>query len=293
MSVMNDVMNKILKIANMKDLQNKKIDHNIDKLEALTPKTKQLKSLEFEQFEFNKRIVSKISSKKSKSNLDIIYFHGGCYAMQIQNGHWALITYIARETGANIYSVDYPLIPENTGSDAIEYSLEYYKYHLKNTSNNIILLGDSSGAGLATSLCMTIRDMGLKQVKRLILLSPYLDTLCSDPRQIELQNTDSFLSVEGLSRAGKIYIGKLKSDDYRVNPIHGDFKNLPPITIFTSNRDILYIDSLRLVTILKKQDSKYDLYEEMDVMHDWMIIDQLPESIESRKQLSKVIMDTN
>jgi acetyl esterase/lipase len=287
---MNNVMNVILKHSNMKDIQNKKIDKGIDKLMTLHPKSKQLKNLHIVDCTFNDRNISHIRNEKNRSNIDIIYFHGGCYALQMQSIHWDLTTYIARETGADVYVVDYPLIPEHHSGDALNYALAYYKHHLQNSSNPIILLGDSSGAGLATSLSMIIRDNKLRQANQLILLSPYLDTLCTDSRQNYFQDKDFLLSVKGLSRAGKIYIGDLEEDDYRANPIHGDFNNLPPIVIFTSDRDIIHVDSIRLVKILKDLKIPYELYEQNNVMHDWILINQLPEAIKARKKLKEYIL---
>jgi acetyl esterase/lipase len=293
MSFMNNVMNAILKISNMKDMQNQKLDKGIDKLMRRSPKASQMKNLLIEEIPFKDRIISKISNKDGNlNNIDIIYFHGGCYCLQMQTGHWALATHISRETGATVYAVDYPLAPEYCGDSAINYAFEYYKYHIGNSNNRTILLGDSAGAGLATSLAMMIRDNKVKPADQLILLSPYLDTLCSDHRQFSYQKKDFFLSVKGLSRSGKIYIGNLKSDDFRVNPIHGSFKNLPPIKIFTSDRDILHVDSLRLVKILKDLNIEFELYEENNVMHDWMVIDQLPEAITARNKLVEYIINS-
>lgn len=276
----------------MKDIQNQKIDKGIDKLMRQSPKSKQLKNLSFEKEPFKNKTISHIKNKTNSKNIDVIYLHGGCYALGIQSGHWALSTFISRETGANVFVVDYPLIPEDHSGAALNFTFAYYKHHIKNSNNPIVIVGDSAGAGLATSLCMTIRDNKVKPADQLILLSPYLDTLCSDHRQLSYQKKDFFLSVKGLSRSGKIYIGNLKSDDFRVNPIHGSFKNLPPIKIFTSDRDILHVDSLRLVKILKDLNIEFELYEENNVMHDWMVIDQLPEAITARNKLVEYIINS-
>lgn len=286
---MNDVMNVILKFSHMKDIQNKKIESGIDKMMLRKPKAKQLKGLTLVDDEFQGRTVSHLINDYINKNLDIIYLHGGCYALQMQSGHWNLTCSIARETGANVYVIDYPLIPEHSDGEASEYVLSYCRHHIETSDNPVILMGDSAGAGLAVSATMMMRDAEIKAPERLILLSPYLDTLCTDSRQIEYQKRDSFLSVEGLRKAGRLYIGKLDDDDFRVNPIHGDFRDLPPMIIFTSDRDILHVDSLRLVEILDSLNAEYELYEEHDVMHDWLIIEQLPEAIEARKVLYRYI----
>jgi acetyl esterase/lipase len=289
MSFMNDVMNVILKVSHMKDIQDKKIESGIDKMMLRKPKAKQLRGLTLADNDFQGRTVSHLMNDSISKELDIIYLHGGCYALQMQSGHWNLTCSIARETGANVYVIDYPLIPEHSDGEASEYVLSYYRHHIETSDNPVILMGDSAGAGLAVSATMMMRDAEIKAPERLILLSPYLDTLCTDSRQIEYQKKDFFLSVEGLRKAGRLYIGKLDDDDFRVNPIHGDFRDLPPMIIFTSDRDILHVDSLRLVEILDSLNAEYELYEEHDVMHDWLIIEQLPEAIEARKVLYRYI----
>ena len=289
MSFMNTVMNEILKHMNMKDIQNQKIDHGKDKMMQRYPKTRQLKNLHMDESRFQGRSIFHIINDVKTVDVDIIYLHGGCYALQMQAGHWAIATFACRETRANVYVIDYPLIPEYSDGQASEYVLSYYRHHVENSDRPVILMGDSSGAGLAVSVAMMIRDAEMRSPERLILLSPYLDTLCTDSRQIAYQKKDFFLSVEGLRKAGRLYIGKLDDDDFRVNPIHGDFRDLPSMIIFTSDRDILHVDSLRLVEILDSLNAEYELYEEYDVMHDWLIIEQLPEAIEARKVLYRYI----
>lgn len=287
---MNDVMNVILKVSHMKDIQDKKIERGIDKMMLRKPRAKQLRGLTLVDCDFQGRTVSHLMNDSISKELDIIYLHGGCYALQIQSGHWNLTCSIARETGADVYVVDYPLIPEYSDGEASEYVLSYYRQHVENSDCPVILMGDSSGAGLAVSVAMMIRDAEMRAPERLILLSPYLDTLCTDSRQIEYQKKDFFLSVDGLRKAGRLYIGKLDDDDFRVNPIHGDFRDLPKMIIFTSDRDILHVDSLRLMEILDELKIEYEIYEEHDVMHDWLIIEQLPEAIEARDFLYRCIL---
>ena len=54
--------------------------------------------------------------------------------------------------------VDYPLVPEADCTETTEISLDIYKYFNEDPSQNIILMGDSAGAGLALALAQRIRN---------------------------------------------------------------------------------------------------------------------------------------
>lgn len=72
---------------------------------------------------------------------------------------------------------NYPLAPEHPFPAALEASVHFYEELLKNknSSQTVIFGGDSSGAGLAVSVILRLKELNIPLPKGLFLLSPQLD----------------------------------------------------------------------------------------------------------------------
>jgi hypothetical protein len=100
----------------------------------------------------------------------IIYFHGGAYFTGTMKNHREIIGELSKESGARVLAINYRLAPQQPFPAGLCDALATYLY-LTNPSNDsefkpykpkqIILCGDSSGGGLAISLGLALRDLGL------------------------------------------------------------------------------------------------------------------------------------
>jgi acetyl esterase/lipase len=115
-----------------------------------------------------------------------------------------------------------------------------------------VVVGDSAGAGMALAAALAMRDRGLPQPSRMVLISPFLDATMTDGRQEAVASKDSMLRRPGLREAGRLYAGSLELDDPVVSPIYGDLRGLPPLTVFTGTHDILDCDSQRLTELARE-----------------------------------------
>lgn len=91
-----------------------------------------------------------------------------------------------------------------------------------------------------------MRDEGLPQPKALVLFSPTLDLSGSGPDQTALERRDPALSLRLLKVIGPMWLHGLSPKDPRVSPLFASQENLPPIILFTGDREILHSDGLRL-----------------------------------------------
>ncbi|TGO66648.1 hypothetical protein BOTNAR_0057g00320 [Botryotinia narcissicola] len=137
----------------------------------------------------------------------ILYFHGGAFCLMDPVTHRPATSALAQQTGGRCFSVRYRLAPQDPFPSALLDAFIAYlslispppgSFHEPISAKNIIFSGDSSGAGLATSLLLlltTLNRMGIghirfhgvnvpidaTEVAGLAITSPWLDISRSLP----------------------------------------------------------------------------------------------------------------
>ena len=238
------------------------------------------------------RKIWTVSPVDSKSNLIILYFHGGAYMSNLRREHWSLIEKLIIKTGAAIVVPDYPLTPEAGCKEAYDFIEDLFT-GLKTDypAKRIIFMGDSAGGGLALGFTQKLRDENKKQPDQIIIFSPWLDvTMCNTDLE-SLDKEDNLLSIAGLKNAGQKYAGNFDLKDPRVSPIYGDLTGMCRISVFTGTRDILNADAKKLKQLMKDQNIGFNYFEYPDMFHDWVIITSLKESLDVINKVDKLVND--
>lgn len=282
-SIRSKMLYKMFPLLKVKGQFSECLRTGIDKMGRDSPAKLLLKGIEVDKQAFEGRKVTVIKSKKNLADATVLFIHGGANVCQSTMFHWEFITDFARRTNATVFCPDYPRLPQYSGSAAYEFVLRFYRHILQNKSNGkIYILGDSSGAGLSLSLGIGLKMEDESLPDRIILLSPLLDANCNDPRQIELELDDPFLSVEDIKEVSKAFAGDLSLDDWRISPLFGDVNYLCPISIYTSDCDFLHSDALKLREKLEEVGADYTYHFEPKMVHDWMLFRLLPEGVKAR-----------
>ncbi len=221
-----------------------------------------------EKYRINKKRLYKVIPKeKSENNFDILYFHGGAYTGGINKGHWDFIESMLKDTNANIFVPDYPLIPKNTYKDVFDMAEEIYKNYIQ--KDNFIVIGDSAGGGISLAFSQKLGIENEILPKKIILISPWLDITMKNEQIDRVQEKDTVLNKKMLKLAGNLYCGKENHDNYLVSPINGPTDKINNISIFTGTYDILNPD----VAILKEKikDKEIYIYEKQKAKHNWIL----------------------
>jgi acetyl esterase/lipase len=236
------------------------------------------------------RKVYTLRPKKEPSVTKVLYIHGGTFLHNISKPHWNLIIALMRKTHATFIVPDYPLAPFQTAIDAFRMIEEVYKHLLSITdADNIILMGDSAGGGLALSFVQKLKKEGLPQPQQLIMISPWLDITNPDVDK-ELLKKDPMLEPDGARVAGKMWAGKLDTKNYLVSPIYGDFNGLCPISIFIGGHDILLGDARKLQSLLKQKHIPLNYFEYPKMFHVWVAATFIKEAKVAMGQISELIL---
>ena len=221
----------------------------------------------------------------------VIYFHGGGYSFKASRGHFQLMRNIINETGSFLSFMDYPLAPEYSAADVMDWSLKSYEQLVaKYPDHTFILMGDSAGGGLALSLSILIRDSGIKKPELVILYSPWLDIGLSNKGIDELETRDYILDKDNLKEIGEIYKGELEADNPLVSPIYGDLNNLGRIAIFYGTEEILYPDCQQICNMKKLEGTIFSSFVYEKMQHDWVIL-PIEEAKKALKETVKIIKE--
>ncbi|MBS4001383.1 MAG: alpha/beta hydrolase [Desulfobulbaceae bacterium] len=279
-------------VAGMKKYVEKTIErNNYNHKPADIPKSLKKKAEISETILLDNKVFTLIP-KVNSSNKVILYLHGGAYIEGISKIHWDLIEELMQKTNATIVVADYPLTPNATYSDVYAFIDEVYSQLLSEYSNdNIIIMGDSAGGGLALGFVQKLRNEGSVLPNQLILISPWLDITMSNPEIQEIDKKDKMLNVRGLKLAAELYADNLEHDNYLVSPNYGTFQGLPKISVFTGTYDILNPDANKLKEIVSATDTKLNFFEYPKMFHVWVLITSLKESQSAINQIVKLILE--
>jgi acetyl esterase/lipase len=252
------------------------------------------KNYYIKEAEQNTRKVWTITPIDSKSDLIILYLHGGAYMSNLLTEHWRLIEKIIRKTRASIVVPDYPLTPEASCYETYDFIEGLFTGLITEyPDKRIVFIGDSAGGGLALGFVQKLRDENKKQPEQIIVFSPWLDVTMSNPMLERLDKEDTLLSIAGLKNAGQEYAANLDLKDFRVSPVYGDLTGLCMISVFTGTRDILNADARKFKKLMNDQNIYFNYFEYPDMFHDWVIITRLKESCDVINKVDKLVNDYN
>ncbi len=228
----------------------------------------QRQRLNTREYDWNGFQWFKFSSGSPKGKTKkILYLHGGGWVMNSGVAQFAFAEFLANETGAEIWFPEYPIIPEHNGKEALDMCMELYREMLKECPGDAIAIGgDSAGGGLAVSVALAIKDAGLSQPNNLFLVSP--GTNCGGtPRNAEekayedmLLGRDPIVSTNAFPTALKLWAGPLDINDWRVNPMRGELRGLPPMLIFAGGYEAMELGIRQFVEAAIAQDADVVYY---------------------------------
>lgn len=220
----------------------------------------------------NNHLVWTIAPKQNSGEQHIIYLHGGAYCNSFASQHWTFMSKLVQLLNCTVTAPNYPHAPEHYVHDVFDLLLPLYlELAARAGSENVTVMGDSSGGGISLALAQRLREDGHPQPGRIVLLSPWLDATMSNPEIPEFDKIDPFLGVEGLQYGGAVYARDVDPKSYLVSPVYGSLKNLAPISLFIGTRDILFPDCRKLRDKAAGEDVQIDYREYDGMVHNWML----------------------
>jgi len=278
-SIQSKAINVLLRVTRMKRTVNRLRQRVESGERTYTEPSRRLhEKHQISKRQVNGHLVWTIAPRENPSGKHVIYLHGGAYVNSFASQHWELISKLVQALNCTVTAPNYPHAPEHYVHDVFALMLPLYnELAAAHGSSNVTVMGDSSGGGISLALAQRLREDGLAQPGRVILLSPWLDATLSNPEIAEFDKIDPFLGVEGLKYGGAAYARDVDPKNYLVSPVYGSVKDLAPISLFIGTRDILFPDCRKLRNQAEAEGVRIDYREYDEMVHDWML-GPLPEA---------------
>ena len=198
----------------------------------------------------------------------ILYLHGGGYIEGSITSHQGLAQRISKVSKTRVLILDYRLAPEHPFPAALEDSISAYEWLINSEGynpKNLIIAGDSAGAGLTIATLVKLRDQGVSLPAAAVCLSPWTDLALTGDSIKHKLHEDPFVSPDGLMFAARLYLGKADPKNPFASPLYANFKGLPPLCIQVGSAEILLDDATRLAKRAREAgvEVQLDIWEDM------------------------------
>lgn len=234
--------------------------------------------------EINGEIIYKKYHQIYQSKIIILYIHGGAFMTFTYKKARLLTSMLGTEIDCPVVSFDYRCGKKYRYPYALLDSYQVYKWLLKEyklSPSNIILIGDSAGGNLVTSLISLLitEQSGLSKDKVLlmtdppiikniqynlpaacVLISPWLDLTYSSLSYRTNATNDLLLPSEYISFAASTYVNTINppflASPYRLNK--SILRAFPPTLIHICRNEMLFDENITFASKAKFQIKIWD-----------------------------------
>lgn len=188
--------------------------------------------------------VESLIPEKSGTDTVIFHIHGGSFKIKLIDAYRRLaLKYSRAAGGAAVFSVDYRTMPEYIfPSQLDDVMCAWDMLTAKGIKpENIVVLGDSSGANLVLALAQKLRDSGRPMPQKLVCFSLWGDmTACGESYERNchsdpfygIAKKEKFKDHEAYFRRRPKYAGEHDLLDPYLSVSFADFSGFPPTVFF-------------------------------------------------------------
>lgn len=232
------------------------------------------KHFNVEKNKIDGKLYFKVTPKQGANKNVILFLHGGGGMMCPTLLHYKTAARLINHTGAALYFPFYPLGPEASIFESMEWLDKVYAQVLKNHSpQDVTVIGDSAGAALSVSLC---RRNSAKP-KGIVLISPPVGLEKNDGKMREKENDDIILSVKTIDIVKKYWIKEASFDGADFNVLGTDFSQFPPVQLYYGTNELFYPYIDELIEKISSDGAQLEAHKGEGLCHDWVLIGIIPE----------------
>jgi epsilon-lactone hydrolase len=215
------------------------------------------------------RHAERVTYGASERPRAVLYLHGGGYVVGSARMYRAMSGYLARATGAVVFTLDYRLAPEHPYPAALDDAVaafgELVDRHGYDPAR-IAIAGDSAGGGLAVAAARVLTDSG-RRPGALALLSPW-----TDPGDHDLPVRDFVVNRAWGQTCAALYRGDADAHDPGYAPLYGRLSGLPPTLVHTGAGEMLNAQIKRFTARVEASGTEVRLVELPTVWHSGHIL---------------------
>lgn len=206
----------------------------------------------------------------SREHGEILYLHGGGYAVCSPGSHRGIGCGLAKASGARVHMLDYRLAPEHPYPAALEdASRAYVALRAKGEGvGDIIVAGDSAGGGLSVALTQSVIARGEQRPAGLVLFSPWLD-LTRSTKSIDENARYDYLQPEQIERYADWYLQGHDPSDPLVSPVSAKLSGFPPIWVAYGDSEALRDEAVAFISRLDAAGIACERWVGAGMVHMW------------------------
>ena len=219
----------------------------------------------------------------------VLYFHGGGFQVGSVRSHRELMACISEVGACRVLGVDYRLAPEHRFPVALHDARAAYDWLLVQgmRAADIVLAGDSAGAGLALSALLSLRDADRPLPAAAVLMSAWTDLTASGRSYETRAHSDPINQRCMILAMARSYLGdEPDARDPLASPLFADLKGLPPLLMQVGDRETVLSDSTQFADKARAAGVSVELEVWEHMIH---VFQQFPgELIEARRAMQTI-----
>lgn len=224
----------------------------------------------------------------------VVYFHGGGYRMGSAQAWRAFCSHLVVACRARVLNVDYRLAPEVPFPGAVEDAVAVYRGLLDGGEEpgQIVLAGDSAGAGLAAATLLSGRERGHPPPAGVVCLSPWADLTNRAETFASCAASDQLFSRAQADEAALLYLAGADPEQPLASPVFGDWRGMPPVLIHVGSVEVLLDDAKNLAATARAAgvDARLSIYPEMP--HVWHLsYPAFPEAVQAVEEVAAFVRE--
>ena len=178
----------------------------------------------------------------------LLFFHGGGYCSGSIVSHRRMVTEAGRACGVRALAVGYRLAPEHPYPAALNDALAAWRF-LRASGRDaaqILVGGDSAGAGLTLALLQRLRDEREALPACAWLVSPWTDLTMSGETLVSKDADDPLIHKPYLEELARAYVpAGMDRRDPLLSPLFARLSGLPPMLVQVGSEETLLSDATR------------------------------------------------
>jgi epsilon-lactone hydrolase len=211
----------------------------------------------------------------------ILYLHGGAFFMGSPASYRNRTMRLSYRCHAEVFVPAYRLAPEHPYPAALDDVLAAWKLvQTLRPDASLFVAGDSAGGGLALSLLVRLRDLGLPMPNGAVLLSPWTDLTVSGASIDANHGKDLWFTRKHLETWARYYVGRADAQLPYISPVFADLSDLPSLLLLIGENELLLDDALRVQDTAVEKGTDASVLIGKGMQHDWPLT--LPWLEESR-----------
>ena len=232
--------------------------------------------------------MHRTTTAASRTERNVLYLHGGGYVSGGPAFYRHFAWRIANAVKARVWALEYRLAPEHPFPAALDDAVSAFRWLARETGSagELLVMGDSAGAGLALCLLLKLRDLGGPLPTAAVAMSPWTDLALTGASLSLNARADPMLNVEDTRLFAACYLAGTDPRSPDASPLYGDPAGLPPTLIHVGSDEILLDDSVRMADRLRAKGRNIELEIWPRMPHVWHLF--APVLPEARQAIARI-----